>query len=80
MLQSPPINTPLNFLISSHHLTISLSSSLSPPMNLLPFLLFFLLYFGVNRERMISSGNAGEKISSEQLSWGKELDWVKLNV
>jgi hypothetical protein len=49
-------------------------------MNLLAFLLFFLLYFGVKRERMISSGNAGEKISSEQLSWGKETDWVKLNV
>jgi hypothetical protein len=40
-------------------------------MNLLPFLLFFLLYFGVKRERMISSGNAGENISSEHLSWEK---------
>jgi len=65
MLQSPPINTPPNFLISSHHLTLSLSSSLSPPMNLL----FFLLYFGVKRER----GQLWDKkMSSEQFSWGEK--------
>ena len=50
MLQSPPINIPLNFLIFSHHLTFSLLLDPPPPMNLLLFLLFFLLYFGEKRE------------------------------
>jgi len=52
-----PINTPLNFPISSHHLTFSLL--LNPSLYESPS---FLL------------------MSSEQLSWEKQPDWVKLNV
>ena len=66
MLQSPPINTPPNFPISSHHLT--LYPSHFPPISVLLFLVFVFLHFGVKR------GQLGVKKCQ---SWGSKrpTDW-----
>jgi len=75
MLPFPPINTPPNFLISSHHITFhspphyppyESRSSLFLVFILVYFSSFFSLYFGVKRGQFW-----GKKMIGEQPSWGK---------